>query len=141
MKSFLTIATAAVALLSFTAITHADPGCATVEVHNLRPAQGPLMLAAYADAATFRKTAVSQLQVAVTGETMQLQVCGLSGNAAVALMLFQDLNSNGKLDANPFGMPIEPWGSSGKPTPMSAPTWDTAQVPLNGSPIVVQLSK
>ena len=38
-------------------------------------------------------------------------------------------------------MPTEPWGASGKPTPMSAPTWDTAQVPVDGSTIVVKLSK
>ena len=109
-------------------------------MQNLRPAQGPLMLAAYSDAATFRKTAASQMRVEVTGETMQVQVCGLSGNV-VALTLFQDLNSNGKLDANPFGMPTEPYGSSGKPLPMAPPTWDTAQVPLDGSTIVVKLSK
>jgi uncharacterized protein (DUF2141 family) len=71
---------------------------------------------------------------------MQLQVCGLSGNA-VALTLYQDLNNNGKLDTNPFGMPTEPWGSSGKSSPLSAPTWDTAQVPLDGNPIIVKLSK
>ena len=139
MKSLATLCTAAVALLSFATLAHAE-GCAQVEVRNLRPAQGALMLAAYSDAATFRKTPVSQLQVAVTGETMQLQVCGLTGNA-VALTLFQDLNGNGKLDSNPFGLPIEPWGASGKSSMFSAPTWDTAQVPLDGSTIVVQLSK
>ena len=31
-----------------------QPGCATVEVHHLRPGQGFLMLAAFADATSFR---------------------------------------------------------------------------------------
>jgi len=138
MKNSLTLATATVALLSFAALTHAHD-CATVEVQNLHPTQGPLMLAAYSDAASFRKNAASQLQLAVTGETMVLQVCGLTGDA-VAVTLYQDLNGNGKLDANPFGMPTEPWGASGKPAPMG-PSWDSAQVPLDRSTIVVRLAK
>ena len=73
------------------------------------------------------------------GCTMQLQVCGLAGST-VALTLFQDLNSNCKLDANPFGVPIEPWGASGTAAAMG-PSWDSAQVPLDGSTIVVRLSK
>jgi uncharacterized protein (DUF2141 family) len=140
MKAFLTACTAAVALLSFATITHAQGRCATVEVQNLHAGQGPLMLAAYSDAATFRKTAANQMQVPVTAETMQVQVCNLAGDT-VALTLYQDLNSNGKLDANPFGMPTEPWGASGTVTPMSAPTWDGAHVTLGTSPIVVKLSK
>ena len=141
MKALLTACTAALALVSFATIAHAEApgGCAKVEVQNLRTGQGPLMVAAYTDAATFRKTAASQLQMPVTAETMTIQVCGLAGDA-VALTLYQDLNANGKMDANPFGMPTEPWGASGKPATMG-PTWDTAQVPLGTETIVVKLSK
>ena len=139
MKSTLTVCTAALALLSFAALTRAE-GCAKVEVQNLRLGQGPLMLAAYTDAESFRKTAASALQMPVTAETMQVQVCNLSGGS-VALTLFQDLNSNGKLDSNAFGIPSEPWGASGKTSPLTTPTWDTAQVPLDGSTIVVKLSQ
>jgi uncharacterized protein (DUF2141 family) len=138
MKALLAAGTAAIALLSFATLAQAQPGCATVEVQNLRPGQGPLMLAAYSDAASFRKTATTQMQVAVTGETMTVQVCGLSGDA-VAVTLFQDLNANGRLDANPFGMPTEPWGASGKPAPMG-PSWDSAQVPVGADTIVVKLA-
>lgn len=141
MKALLTTCTAALALVSFATLAHAEApgGCAKVEVQNLRTGQGPLMVAAYTDAASFRKTAASQLQLAVTGETMTIQVCGLSGEV-VALTLFQDLNSNGKMDTNPFGMPNEPWGASGKPASMG-PSWDSAQVPLGAETIVVKLSK
>jgi uncharacterized protein (DUF2141 family) len=139
MKSVLTTCTAALALLSLPTLTRAD-GCASVEVQNLRPGQGALMLAAYSDAASFRKTAASSLQLPVTAETMRLQVCNLSGTV-VALTLYQDLNGNGKLDANAFGIPSEPWGASGKNSAMTAPTWDTTQVALDGSTIVVKLSK
>jgi uncharacterized protein (DUF2141 family) len=141
MKALLTACTAALALASFATLAHAEApgGCANVEVQNLRPGQGPLMIAAYTDAASFRKTAASQLQLEVTGETMTIQVCGLTGDA-VALTLYQDLNSNGKLDANPFGMPTEPWGASGKAAPMG-PSWDSSQVLLGAETIVVKLSR
>ena len=141
MKSLITAMTAAVALLSFATLADAEApgGCAKVEVQNLRAGQGPLMVAAYTDADSFRKTAASQLQVAVNGETMAIQVCGLNGDV-VALTLYQDLNGNGKLDANPFGMPTEPWGASGSAAPMG-PSWESAHVPLGAETIVVKLSK
>jgi uncharacterized protein (DUF2141 family) len=141
MKALITACTAAIALVSFATLAHAEAagGCATVEVQNLRTGQGLLMVAAYTDAASFRNTAASQLRLAVTGETMTIQVCGLTGDV-VALTMYQDLNRNGKLDANPFGMPTEPWGASGKAAPMG-PSWESAQVPLGTDAIVVKLSK
>ncbi|MEO8525193.1 MAG: DUF2141 domain-containing protein [Caldimonas sp.] len=115
--------------------------CATVEVQNVRPDQGMLMVAAYADAAGFNKAPVAALQMRPGATTtMTFPLCGLSGGS-VALTLFQDLNGNGKLDANAFGIPSEPWGASGKQLPMSAPTWETSAVPLDGTTVVVKLSK
>ena len=116
------------------------PACATVEVQNVRPEQGMLMIAAYADADSFNKSAVVATQMKAGAATMTFPLCGL-GSASVALTLFQDLNGNGKLDANAFGIPSEPWGASGKPAAMAAPTWETTAVPLDGTTIVVKLSK
>ena len=115
-------------------------GCAQIEVQNVRPEQGMLMVAAFADAASYNKEPVAALQLKAAGATMTFSLCGLNGSA-VALRLYQDLNGNGKLDANLFGIPSEPWGASGKPPAMSAPTWDTTSVPLDGTTIVVKLSK
>ncbi len=116
--------------------------CANVEVQNVRPEQGMLMVAAYADATGFSsKAPVAALQMRPgTAATMTFPLCGLTGSS-VALTLFQDLNGNGKLDANVLGMPTEPWGASGKPAAMAAPTWEATAVPLDGTTIVVKLSK
>lgn len=114
--------------------------CASVEVQDVRPEQGMLMVAAYGDAAGFNKSPVVAIQLRPGAATMTFPLCGLSG-ASVALTLYQDLNGNGKLDANVFGIPTEPWGASGKPSAMSAPTWETTSVPLDGTTIVVKLSK
>lgn len=113
-------------------------GCATVEVHNVRQQQGQLMLAAYGSAEGFGKQPVKALRLPAGEATMRVQLCGLSGSE-VALMLFQDLDSDGKMGRNLVGMPTEPWGSSGKPG-MFGPQWDSGKVPLDGSAITVKMS-
>jgi uncharacterized protein (DUF2141 family) len=118
----------------------APTGCVQLEVQNVRPEQGTLMIAAYGDAASFGKTPLVASQMHAGAATMSFALCGLSGTA-VALTLYQDLNGNGKLDANALGIPSEPWGASGKPAAMTAPTWDSSVVPLDGSTVVVRLSK
>ncbi len=124
--------------LAFQAQAQAPAGCAEVEVHNVRPQQGQLMVAAYGDADSYQKKPLSQLRLAAGDSVMRFQVCGLSGSA-VALMLFQDLDSDGKMGRNLVGMPTEPWGSSGTPG-MMGPTWDSGRVPLDGKTIVVKMS-
>ncbi len=118
----------------------AAAGCAQIEVQNVRPEQGMLMIAAYADAASFKKSPVVATQMRAGAATMTFALCGLTGTI-VSLTLFQDLNGNGQLDANAFGIPSEPWGASGKPAPMAGPTWEATAVPLDGSTIVVKLSR
>ncbi len=115
--------------------------CVQVEVQNVRADTGVLMIAAYADAASFRKTPVAATQMKAGTATMTVPLCGLAG-ASVALTLYQDLNGNGRLDTNAFGIPSEPWGASGKTGgAMTPPTWESSAVPLDGSTIVVKLSK
>lgn len=115
-------------------------GCIDVEVRNVRPSQGTLMVAVYSDTATFNKQPSATTQLPAPSEaTAKIQLCGIAGSP-VALMLFQDLNGNGKLDKNVFGIPSEPWGASGTTQPTSAPSWESAAVVLDGKPIVVTLS-
>jgi uncharacterized protein (DUF2141 family) len=112
--------------------------CVTVEVQNVRPNQGHLMLAAYGDAESFGKKPLKALRVPAGDATMTVKWCDLTGTA-LALMLFQDLDSDGKMGRNAMGMPTEPWGGSGTPG-MFGPTWDTGKVALDGKPIVVRMS-
>jgi uncharacterized protein (DUF2141 family) len=117
-------------------------GCVQVEVQNVRPEQGSLMVAAYDAAASFNKAPAVATQLrAGAAATMRFPLCGLAGGT-VSLTLYQDLNGNGKLDSNAFGVPTEPWGASGRPMAMTAPTWESTMVPLDGATtIVVTLSK
>jgi uncharacterized protein (DUF2141 family) len=140
--SFVTAVTflAVVSALVMSTVPARAATCVTLEVQNVRPEQGMLMIAAYADAASFNKTPIVATQTKPGAETMTFPLCGLSGDTA-AFTLYQDLNGNGQLDRNVLGMPSEPWGASGKPAAMSAPTWETTAVPLDGTTIVVKLSK
>jgi uncharacterized protein (DUF2141 family) len=113
--------------------------CAQVDVHNLRAGQGFLMLAAYGSADSFGKKPLGAKRLAVGEAQMRIEWCGLSGEA-VALMGYQDLDSDGKMGRNLVGMPTEPWGSSGNPGTFG-PSWDTGRVVLNGQPIVVRMSQ
>ena len=113
--------------------------CITVEVHNVRPQQGQIMLAAFTDAESFGKKAAVSLRVAAGDAITPVQLCGVAGSI-VALTLFQDLDSDGKMGRNLLGMPSEPWGSSGTPGNFG-PSWDTAKVALDGRAIIVKLSQ
>jgi uncharacterized protein (DUF2141 family) len=113
--------------------------CATVEVQNVRPQQGQLLVAAYADADSFGKKSLVSHRVPAGDATTRFELCGLSGST-VALTMYQDLDSDNKMGKNLLGMPTEPWGSSGTPG-MFGPSWDTGKVALDGKPIVVRLSQ
>lgn len=113
--------------------------CAEVEVANVRPQQGHLMLVAYADAESYNKKPLVSLRLPAGEATMRFQVCGLTGNE-VALALFQDLDSDGKMGRNVLGIPTEPWGSSGTPGAFG-PKWETGRVALDGKPIAVRMSQ
>jgi uncharacterized protein (DUF2141 family) len=138
-------ATTGLSLISAALLVAAPPaeaqdGCANVEVHNVRPQQGQLLVAAFASADTYRKTPLTQLRLpAGAAPTQRFQLCGLAGSTEIALTLFQDLDSDGRLGTNRVGIPTEPWGSSGTPGPMG-PSWETGRVTLDGSVIVVRMS-
>lgn len=147
MKTLTTLALTLIAPFTFAQTAPETPpappaapaaGCATVEIQNVRPQQGMLMVAAYGSADGYGKKPLVQLRVPAGDATMNVQLCGLSGTE-VALMLFQDLDGDGKMGRNLMGMPTEPWGSSGNPG-MFGPKWDTGKVALNGSAIAVKMS-
>jgi len=114
-------------------------GCATVVVDQVRPLQGQLMVAAYGSEASFSKTPLVSLRLPAGEARMSFELCGLSGER-VALMLYQDLDSDGKMGRNLLGMPTEPWGGSGTPGTFG-PSWATGAVALDGKVIAVRMSQ
>jgi len=113
--------------------------CASVEVQNVRPQQGQLMVAAFGDADSYGKKPLVSVRVPAGGATTTLQLCGLTG-PVVALTLYQDLDGDGKMGRNLLGIPTEPWGASGSPGAMG-PKWDTTKVALDGKVLIVRMSQ
>ena len=130
--------TTLLAWCSGAALAQSAAGCINVEVRNVRPQQGFLMAAAYVDAASFGKQPAAQIRLPAGEAVTRFELCGVSGDS-VAITMFQDLDSDGKMGRNLLGIPSEPWGSSGTPGAFG-PSWDTGKVPLDGKPVIVQLS-
>lgn len=50
-----------------------------------------------------------------------------------AIKAFHDVNGDGKMNTNPFGLPIEPVAFSNSARPhMGSPSWDLARLAVNG---------
>ena len=127
------------AALGSTIFSARAENCVEVQVENVRPQQGQLMVAVYGSAATFGKTPVRQLRLPAGEARMSFKLCDLPGDE-VAVTLFQDLDSDGKMGRNLLGVPTEPWGASGTPGTFG-PSWDSTRVALDGKAIVVKLSQ
>lgn len=112
-----------------------------IRVTNVTSSKGQIRLAIYDKEANFSKTMkIGTAQPAVAGEVLfnfpKLPV----GNYAV--MVFQDINNNGKFDTDSLGIPKEPWGGSlqGK-TVFGTPKWSDAQfeLPQDGLSLTIPL--
>jgi uncharacterized protein (DUF2141 family) len=105
----------------------------TIELSNVRPNQGTVFIAAYGSAEGYNKAALLSVMLKANArDKATLSLCSLDAEE-VAVSVYQDLNSNGKLDSNPFGMPSEPYGASGKASNFGPPTWDATKVSLRGT--------
>lgn len=113
--------------------------CVEVDVHNVRPQQGQLYMAAYGSAETYSKKPVASARVPAGDTITRVQLCGLLGNE-LAVTLYQDVDGDGKMGKNMLGLPTEPWGSTGKPG-MFGPSWETGKVTLDGSRVIAHLSQ
>jgi uncharacterized protein (DUF2141 family) len=138
MSHRITLVTLFVALGSVAFSARAE-NCTEVLVDNVRPQQGQLMVAVYGSASSFGKTPVRQLRLPAGAARMSFKLCDLPGDE-VAVTLFQDLDSDGKMGRNLLGVPTEPWGASGTPGTFG-PSWDSTRVALDGKAIVVKLSQ
>lgn len=113
--------------------------CVEVEVQGVRAHQGHLMVSAFVDEASYSRRPAQALRLPAGEATMKFKLCGLSGDE-VALLLFQDLDKDGRLARNVLGLPTEPWGASGSPGRMG-PQWASTRQPLDGQPLLVRMSQ
>jgi uncharacterized protein (DUF2141 family) len=119
-------------IATVTASSESGANCPALSFSGLTPDSGTLMVAVYASADTFLKKPVWATAKKVSTATMQLPVCGVEASE-IAVVVFQDMNDNQKLDTNPIGIPTEPYSASGTPSMFGRPTWNDTKVAFGKS--------
>lgn len=129
------LSTAVVISALFSAFAaHAQEGTRlTVDVETGTPT-GTVMIALYDNEQAYENGApmrVAQLDVA-KGQH-QVVIEGLS-DGAYGIKAFHDVNGNGRMDTNPFGMPVEPYAFSNNAVGNMGPAkWDRARFEVSGA--------
>lgn len=111
----------------------------TITVQAVKQPSGHLMLEVYNSEASFRRDAIRQVRQPARAGNVSIPIGELPAGQ-YAVMMFQDLNGNGKLDTNLFGIPNEPWGGSlqGK-TVFGAPGWTDTRFDLEQPDMTISI--
>ncbi|MDZ4762596.1 MAG: DUF2141 domain-containing protein [Alphaproteobacteria bacterium] len=108
----------------------AEPGRLSVTVGGIAAPRGAIMIGVYDQTGYETDKAVATAMVPVAGETVTSDFEGLAAGE-YGIKLFHDVDGNGKMDTNPFGMPIEPYAFSNNAEGRFGPaTWDAAAFDL-----------
>ena len=101
------------------------PAKLTVTVTGIKEAKGALMIAVFDQAGYDVEKPVAQAMTPVTAKTATTTFDLPAGRYGIKM--FHDVDGDGKMGANPFGMPIEPYGfSNDAPAQFGPATWDAA---------------
>ena len=141
MSTLSNTATISTLLLTAALSFNASAADLTIKIPVLEEAKGKISMAVYDSEKNFSQTVlIGATETAVKGEMLFSFSELPAGNYAV--MVYQDLNDNGKLDSNLLGMPKEPWGASLQGTRIfGAPKWADTQfkLPEEGTTITINL--
>lgn len=113
---------------------------------NICEAKGSIYVGVYAKKADFLKPekACFKKIIPVSVKGNLRFDCSELAPGTYAVSCFHDLNDNGELDTNFFGIPVEPYGFSNNARPkFRAPRWEEAcfQVKEGGVQISIRLEK
>ena len=113
MKTYLL--SAFIILVYTSTITFADGKLVLIRVKNIQFQQGRVMVAICTTQAQFEKEECQYKKATDTYKLKSLMPFPNIQEREIAVMVFQDLNSNGILDTNFLGIPTEPIGFSNNP--------------------------
>jgi uncharacterized protein (DUF2141 family) len=110
----------------------ADPAAKlTLTVTGIKEAKGALMVGVYDQAGYDTDKQVTGAMVPVTAFTASTTFDLPPGRYGIKL--FHDVDGDGKMSTNPFGMPLEPFGfSNNAPAQFGPATWDAAAFDVTG---------
>jgi uncharacterized protein (DUF2141 family) len=118
----------------------ADTATVTVELTGLQP-RGQVLMQVFNSEESYRAgNGIAVRQIPVTGPTASVVFSDVP-TGQYAVRLFHDLNGNGELDTNPFGIPTEPFAFSNNARGSFGPaTWQQAVFTLNAGENVHQIA-
>ena len=88
-----------------------DTATVTIDLTGLQP-QGAVMLQVFNSEAGYQGgEAVAARQIPITASTARVEFSGVAPGQ-YAVRLFHDVNGDGQLNTNPFGIPTEPFAFS-----------------------------
>ncbi len=107
--------------------TTAEAVTLTISLTDIEAPKGRIMLALYEGAAGYNgDKPVRGVAIEVSGTSANTVITGLAPGQ-YGVKLFHDVNGNGKMDTNPFGMPVEPFAFSNSAKGNMGPAnWDAA---------------
>lgn len=104
----------------------------TVTVDGIAQAQGTIMLGLFDEASYAGDGAVDGASLTVEGTSVTVTFEGLAAGE-YAVRLYHDLNDDGEMNTNPFGIPTEPYAFSNDARGRFGPAkWDDAKFTLDG---------
>lgn len=110
-----------------------------VEVRGVRSDQGVLRIAVYDNRETFLREGGILHGVSVPPTTTRVEL-DVPDRRPVVVSVFHDLDGDAQLQRGAFGIPIEPWGFSGRPSLVGPPSWEAcAIVPEPDAVVVIDL--
>jgi len=104
-----------------------EPGDLSVTFSGLTAPTGALYVGVYDSEAAFGGgKPVAGERVAVNGATASLTLSGLKPGR-YAIKVFHDIDGDGRMNTNPYGIPLEPYAASNNaPANMGPPRWSDA---------------
>lgn len=126
-----------VACVSFTMLWAQDTTL-KIAVQKVQPGQGRVRICLFDNEKDFLNRARQCIDVDATGETSVQTTFQQVENGTYAVVVYQDMNSNGKLDRNWMGLPAEPYGFSNNPSTLfGPPSFSRASFPLTKSTSII----
>ncbi len=114
-----------------------------VDVHNVNSRNGTVFVALFKPGKDFPEgKPIEGKRIEASASSVQISFSVEPGNYALAL--FHDMNSNGKMDKNMFGIPKEPYGFSNNFRPkLSVPKFSDCQFSVGegGKTVRIDLEK
>lgn len=129
--------------LILAAAVAAQAGTVSVTFSGLTPNQGRLDAQLCTPAEYVRYNCARKVRLKVEGSQLIADFRGVPAGR-YAVMSYQDLNNDGKINRDMVGRPTEPWGYSGSPEfMMGPPSFDSVaiDVPAGGTAISIHMDK